>query len=206
MLAAVSISLAYVPLVTFDGTAATTHAFTVENDPVMGGLSTSNWTLTKDATGAPVGRFSGVCRIVPSLSAPGFVFALTGSQLTAKFADVSSEAGLVLKLANVAGNITAYKVAFCDSRINPYRCQFGTFKAGFNLTAAPAQKQTVFLPWASFSDKWSAATGAHTKEEPPTKSALASITQMQIWVEGVAGAFAVDVYEIGAGAAAVEAA
>ena len=29
---------------------------------------------------------------------------------------------------------------------------------------------------------------------------------MQIWVEGVAGAFAVDVYEIGAGAAAVEAA
>ena len=91
----------------------------VENDPVMGGQSFSNWTLAKDASGAAVGRWSGQCRIVPSLKAPGFVFALTGSQLTAKFPDASAEDGLVLKMANLAGNVTGYKVAFCDSRLNP---------------------------------------------------------------------------------------
>ena len=199
------LALSYVPLVTFDGTPATTHMFTVENDPVMGGLSSSAWNLTTDASGTAVGQFSGVCRIVPSLQAPGFVFALTGSQLTSKFPDASAEDGLVLKMANVAGNVTAgFKVAFCDSRANPYRCQFGTYKADLALkpASAGAQPQTVFLPWNKFSDKWSASTGEPTKADPPTASSLKSITQMQVWVEGVAGDFTTNIYEIGAGSAA----
>lgn len=198
------LALSYVPLITFDGTPATTHKFTVENDPVMGGLSTSAWNLTTDASGVAVGQFSGVCRIVPSLQAPGFVFALTGSQLTAEFPDASAEDGLVLKMANVAGNITAYKVAFCDSRVNPYRCQFGTYKADMTLkpASASAQPQTIFVPWSNFSDKWSASTGEPTKADPPTTSSLKSITQMQVWVEGVAGDFKTNIYEIGAGSAA----
>ena len=61
--------------------------------------------------------------------------------------------------------------------------------------------QTVFLPWSKFSDKWSAATGEHTSEVPPKASSLELITQMQLWVEGVAGDFTLHVYEIGAGKA-----
>ncbi|EOD11563.1 hypothetical protein EMIHUDRAFT_437554 [Emiliania huxleyi CCMP1516] len=195
---------AYVPLVTFDGAASTTHKFTTESDPVMGGRSTSSWHLTKDAAGTPIGRFSGVCRIVPSLRAPGFVFALTGSPLLSSFPDASAEDGLLLKLKNAAGNVTdGYKFAFCDSRINPYRCQFGTFKADLKLApaSAAAAPQTLFVPWSRFSDKWSPATGEHTAEQPPKPSSLASITQLQVWVEGVAGEFALDVYEVGAGKA-----
>ena len=202
MLAILSTLPSYTPLVTFDGAAGTTHTFTVENDPVMGGLSTSKWQLTKDSSGTPVGQFSGVCRIVPSLKAPGFVFALTESPVKAQFPDVSAEEGLVLKMANVDGNVTSYKIAFCDSRINPYKCQFGTFKAGLTLSPSSETKvETVFLPWSKFSDKWSAATGAHTAEDPPKAKSLASITQFQMWVEGVAGPFAVNLYEVGAGKA-----
>ena len=160
---------AYVPLVTFDGAASTTHKFTTESDPVMGGRSTSSWHLTKDAAGTPIGRFSGVCRIVPSLRAPGFVFALTCSSLLSTFPDVSAEDGLLLKLKNAAGNVTdGYKFAFCDSRISPYRCQFGTFKADLKLApaSAAAAPQTLFVPWSRFSDKWSPATGLRERPGP----------------------------------------
>ena len=102
----------------------------------------------------------------------------------------------------MAGNVTSYKVAFCDSRINPYRCQFGTFKAGFSLhPSAEAKEESIFLPWSKFSDKWSAATGAHTAEHPPSASSLRSLTQLQLWVEGVAGTFTVNLYSVGAGKA-----
>ena len=45
-------------------------------------------------------------------------------------------------------------------------------------------------------DKWSPSTGAHTKEEPPTPKSLASVSQLQLWVEGVAGAFSIEVERI----------
>ena len=61
--------------------------------------------------------------------------------------------------------------------------------------------QTVFVPWSRFSDKWSPATGAHTSEDPPTAKSLQSISQVQLWVEGVAGTFHVWLQSIYAGKA-----
>ena len=63
----------------------------------------------------------------------------------------------------------------------------------------PRRPQDVFVGWASFSDKWSSATGAHTAEDPPKASSLKSITQLQLWVEGVADEFHLRVKSIKAG-------
>lgn len=180
-----------IPLVTFDGAAA--HQWTSENDPVMGGQSSSQFHAEQG-----YGDYSGVCRIVPKLQAPGFTIALTENPLMGHFPDVSGMDGLLLSVRRAGGNISSFKVAFCDSRINLFRCQFGTFKAGFEVPEVSANFQDIFLPWSAFSDKWSASTGQHTAEEPPTKSSLASITQLQLWTEGVAGDFHLQVQSIAA--------
>jgi hypothetical protein len=184
-----------VPLATFDGTAP--HKWHTENDPVMGGVSESTWHVGPSSVDGnkTVGVWKGVTRIVPSLHAPGFTIAMTESPPFVKyFPDISKTAGLALTLNNIGGNVTSFKVAFCDSRINVYRCQFGTFKASFNLT--PGGFKRVFVPFTKFSDKWSAATGAHTKEDPPTAKSLATVSQVQLWVEGTAGPFAVEMLSI----------
>jgi len=165
----------------------TRHSWHAENDPVMGGQSSSSFSVADG-----YGVYKGSCRIVPKLNAPGFTIAMTESPLLGRFPDVSSMDGLLLGLRNAGGNITSFKVAFCDSHINLYRCQFGTFKADFSLPPSSDFKD-VFVPWSAFSDKWSAYTGEHTAEEPPAASSLRSITQLQIWTEGVLGDFEVQV-------------
>merc|ERR1712045_897829 len=182
---------ATVDLATFDG--KTHHTWKTENDPVMGGRSDSK-VAVKDG----YLDYSGTCRIVPQLQAPGFTFAMTESQLIAKFPDVSALDGLILGVRSVGGNVTTFKVAFCDSRLNPYRCQFQTFKADFSLESGGDFKD-IFVPWSKFSDKWSASTGKHTAEDPPKVASLKSITQLQIWVEGVAGTFHLQIKYIRAG-------
>jgi hypothetical protein len=170
-----------------------------EDDPVMGGQSDSNITVHdggKDE--ASYADYTGDCRIVPKLKAPGFTFAYTDGQLTTSFPDVSKMDGVFLNVRNMDANVTKFKFAFCDSRINPYTCQFKTYKADFSVEAGQDFAE-VFLPWSKFSNMWSPETGEHTKENPPTASTLSSITQLQIWVEGVAGHFHLQVKGIRAG-------
>mmetsp|Transcript_4622 Transcript_4622/g.10136 ORF Transcript_4622/g.10136 Transcript_4622/m.10136 type:complete len:212 (+) Transcript_4622:83-718(+) len=186
---------AEVDLATFDG--KTRHTWHTENDPVMGGRSESTWQVQEG-----FGDWTGVARIVPSLKAPGFVIAMTETPLFGVFPDVSAQQGLLLGLRNVAGNVTKFKVAFCDARIQPFRCQFQSFKADFSLERS-TDFQEVFVPWSAFSDKWSASTGAHTAEDPPTAASLKRLTQLQIWVEGVAGDFHLQVKYVKAGNAPV---
>lgn len=190
-----------IPLVTFDGTTPQ-RTWHTENDPVMGGVSESTWHLgpSREDGNKTVGLWKGVTRIVPSLNAPGFTIAMTEQPpLVKQFPDISTTSGLALTLNNVGGNVTSFKVAFCDSRLNLYRCQFGTFKASFELK--PGGFKRVFVPFTKFSDKWDAATGAHTKEDPPTAKSLASVSQVQLWVEGVAGPFSIEVERIEASSA-----
>jgi len=175
-----------IDLATFDGSAP--HKWTVENDPVMGGQSFSNFSLTTLAGNRTVGEWMGQCRIVPSLQAPGFTIALTEEPALSTFPSVVGEDGLEVRMHNLHGNITSFNVAFCDTHINPYRCQFGTFKATFKMPHTNGF-HTAFVPWSSFSDKWDPATGQHTEENPPTNASLASISQVQLWVEGLAGDF-----------------
>jgi len=173
----------YIDLVTFDGKAE--HKWHSENDPVMGGQSSSSITIN-----GSYAEYKGTTRIVPSLKAPGFTIALTESPLFARFPDVSGMDGITVSLRNAGGNFSGYKIAFCDSHINLYRCQFGTFKADLPVPLTSTSSfQDVFVPWSAFSDKWNAATGKHTAEEPPKASSLKSISQLQFWTEGVAGDF-----------------
>lgn len=174
-------SLNHIDLATFDGKAP--HKWHSENDPVMGGQSSSSI-----AVAGGYADYKGSTRIVPSLNAPGFTIALTeGAPFFSKFPDASSMDGLTVSVRNL-GNFTGYKIAFCDSRINFYRCQFQSFKADLPVPAN-ADFQDVFVPWASFSDKWDAATGKHTAESPPTKTNLQAISQLQFWTEAVEGDF-----------------
>merc|ERR1719502_386781 len=101
-----------IDLATFDG--ETSHSWKTESDPVMGGRSDSKW-----AKGDGFGDYSGTCRIVPALKAPGFTIALTESPLLSKFPEVATADGITLGLRNLDSNITSFKFAFCDSR-NPY--------------------------------------------------------------------------------------
>merc|ERR1712137_60104 len=150
-----------------------------------GGKSDSAWKVENG-----YGDYSGTCRIVPALKAPGFTIALTESPLLAKFPDISLEDGILLGVRNLDPNVTTFKFAFCDSRIG-FRCQFQSFKADFDLsaTSSSADFSEVFLPWSKFSNKWDSATGKHTSENPPTADDLKALTQVQIWTEGVAGTF-----------------
>lgn len=106
--------------------------------------------------------------------------------------------GLIVGGRNAGGNVTSFKLAFCTSRIVPARCQFRSFKADFTLLPAAAFTE-VFVPWSAFSNRWSASTGKHTAEHPPGKAALQSITQLQLWVEGVKGDFHLQLKYIRAG-------
>jgi len=181
-------------LATFNG--LDKHSWRTESDPVMGGQSQSTFE-TKDG----YGLYSGICRIVPSLKAPGFTIALTETPiLHGKFPDVSMMDGLALGVSLAGGNITTFKAAFCDSR-NPMRCQFQSYKADFKV---PRTDTEVFLPWSAFSDKWSSYTGEHTSEHPPSAASLKSITQLQIWTEGVAGSFALKLHYVRARKASTE--
>merc|ERR1712217_248445 len=88
----------------------------------------------------------------------------------ARFPDVSGMDGITVSLRNAGGTFSGYKIAFCDSHINLYRCQFGTFKADLPVPLTSTSSfQDVFVPWSAFSDKWNAATGKHTAEELPKR-------------------------------------
>jgi len=177
------------------------RSWKTEDDPVMGGQSESKVTVHQGSSDeASYLDYTGDCRIVPKLKAPGFTFALTDGQLTTSFPDVSKTDGVFLKVRNLEANVTTFKFAFCDSRINPYACQMKTYKADFDV--APAKDfADVFLPWSKFSNKWSPYTGEPTEPSPPKADSLSSITQLQIWVEGVAGHFHLQVQSIRAGKA-----
>merc|ERR1719491_262862 len=172
-----------IDVVTFDGKAP--HKFHSENDPVMGGKSSSTVTVMSSYA-----DYKGTTRIVPSLKAPGFTIAMTeGFPFLSKFPDVSSMDGLTVSVRNI-GNFSGYKLAFCDSHINFIQCQFASFKADLTIPASSnGEFQDVFVPWSKFSDKWDSATGKHTAENPPTASTLKSITQIQIWTEALEGDF-----------------
>jgi hypothetical protein len=69
------------------------HKWNTENDPVMGGQSSSTVHVAQGYA-----DYKGTCRIVPKLKAPGFTIALTQSPLLAKFPDASSMDGLTISL------------------------------------------------------------------------------------------------------------
>jgi apolipoprotein D and lipocalin family protein len=190
-------------LVTFDGTAATSFKFQELNDPVMGGRSTGTWSL-----GNGFGILDGEVVDVPSLKAPGFIKAAADG----KFPDISAFIGgsLVLLVRTATPDYAGYRVTFVSGAASPsYSCagggslplSRGCFKQKFSVPAG-SDFVEVKLPFNTFSDKWSSATGEHTaecaqdKDVCPTAAKLSSIQRVEFWGEGAAGKLHLEVKSI----------
>merc|ERR1719379_1829514 len=102
--AAVAHAAEFVDLVTFDGS----FGWKLVNDPVMGGVSNSTWTVDKRNGMA---NWVGDCRIVPSLQAPGFCNAETSNPFTTSFGDASGFTHLLILLKSRV-DYKGFKISF----------------------------------------------------------------------------------------------
>jgi hypothetical protein len=171
-------------VVDFKGTQkAVTHEWRANNDPVMGGQSYSTVNVEHGYL-----NFTGACKIVPSLKAPGFITAVNSDQHP--FVDVSRCAGLKI-MHKSTSNYTGYRISFGTK--HPIGGKF--FARGFKSNFAPSVGEfgTATLPFHGFTDFWNDGTGAaiHTcKENPkycPDKETLSNMKTLSIWAEGVEG-------------------
>jgi len=197
-------SAASVPLLSFDGS-ATDHGFKALVDPVMGGKSVATATVDKDGK---FGVLDGEVKIVPALSAPGFI---TG-YAQASFPDASSaiDGDLVLTVRSTTADFAGYKVSFAAGAISPlFSCASGggtalgrgCYKADFTVPAGE-DFVDIRIPFKSFSDKWSSATGAATTtcaEDAsvcPTAAKLKKIQRIEVWGEGTAGKVHIEIKSV----------
>ena len=190
-------SSASVPLLTFDGAASDKSSdWKALVDPVMGGQSVATATVDQDGQFAVL---DGEVKIVPSLNAPGFITGYAQSS----FPDASGaiDGDLVLTVRSSTADYTGYKVSFAAGAISPQlSCASGgaipggrgCFKADFTVPAGD-DFVDVRVPFKSFSDKWSSATGEATTtcaddaSVCPTAAKLKKIQRIEVWGEGKAG-------------------
>jgi len=192
-------------LVTFDGAKETSFKFTALNDPVMGGKSTGSW-----SEGAGFGILDGEVVDVPSLSAPGFIKAAADG----KFPDISAfiDGNLVLSVRTTTPEYAGYRVTFVSGSVSPsFSCagggslpfSRGCYKQKFSVSAG-SDFVEVKIPFNTFSDKWSPATGeqtttcANSKDVCPTAAKLAKIARVELWGEGASGKLHLEVQSISA--------
>jgi hypothetical protein len=192
-------------LVTFDGAEGTTFTFRELNDPVMGGKSTGTWSL-----GDGFGIIDGEVVDVPSLSAPGFIKA----QASGNFPDVSAfiDGSLVLTVRTTNPEFEGYRVTFVSGAASPsFSCSAGgslpfsrgCYKQKFSVPAGD-NFVDVKIPFNTFSDKWSSATGEQTTtcaddaDVCPTASKLAKIQMIEFWGEGASGKLHLEVQSVSA--------
>merc|ERR1712066_489856 len=172
---------------------------------VMGGRSTGTWSL-----GDGFGILGGEVVDVPSLKAPGFIKAAADG----KFPDVSAfiDGSLVLSVRTSTPDYAGYRVTFVSGAASPsYSCagggslplSRGCFKQKFSVPAG-SDFVEVKLPFNTFSDKWSSATGEHTaecsteKDVCPTADKLCKIQRIEFWGEGAAGKLHLEVKSVSA--------
>merc|ERR1712187_259351 len=192
-------------LVTFDGSSGTTFKFVELNDPVMGGKSTGTWSL-----GSGFGVLDGEVVNVPSLKAPGFIKAAADG----KFPDVSEfiDGSLVLRVRTSTPDYEGYRVSFVSGASSPsFSCAAGgslpfsrgCFKTKFKVPSS-SDFVEIKLPFNTFSDKWSSATGeqtttcAQSKDVCPTAAKLSHIQRIEFWGEGAAGKLHLEVKSVSA--------
>ena len=192
-------------LLTFDGAAGTTFKFEELNDPVMGGQSTGTWSL-----GSGFGILDGEVVNVPALKAPGFIKAAADG----KFPDISEfiDGSMVLSVRTSTPDFAGYRVTFTSGATSAaFACagggslpfSRGCFKQKFSVPAG-SDFVEIKLPFNTFSDKWSSATGEHTaecaqtKDVCPTAAKLSKIQRIEFWGEGAAGKLHLEVQSVSA--------
>jgi len=136
---------------------------------------------------------------VPSLKAPGFIKASADGT----FVDASSALGgaLLLEVRTSTPDYTGFRVSFAAGTLSAaYACSGGgsipfsrgCWKANFAVPRGDGWT-TVRIPFTSFSDRWSPATGEQTTkcaedaDVCPTAAALKAIKRFELWAEGVDG-------------------
>lgn len=203
---------ASVKLLSFDGSASDKSSkWKALVDPVMGGQSVATATVDKDGQ---FGVLDGEVKIVPALKAPGFVTAYAQDS----FADASAaiDGDLVLTVRSSTSDYKGYKVSFAAGALIPqYSCASGggvggrgCFKANFQVPAGD-DFVDVRIPFKSFTDKWSSATGEPTVKCAddasvcPTAEKLKKIQRVEVWGEGTAGAVHLEVKSIRAESSAI---
>lgn len=203
-------------LATFDGAKETELKWVKTLDPVMGGGSTGDFSITSDGTA----KFSGTVNIVSFLKAPGFA-KIEGSA-GAALRDVTGTDSLLLKLRSSTPSYQGFKVAFGAPGVpsnSPFQRQ-GAYKSEFNLTDTK-DWQVVTVPLSHFSYDTSDYTGRCDTKDPtgkqhyccdksgfqPSNSEvcvdskyLSQIDDLQVWAEGVEGDFDLEIEWIGASA------
>ena len=138
------------PMAKFDGAdKSLTHSWRANNDPVMGGQSFSTVKVENDVL-----NFTGACKIVPSLQAPGFVTAVTDDRVV--WPDVSTCEGLRLT-AKAADDYKGYRVSFGDA--HPAGGKFFAYGYKSHFTPSVGKFGEVKIPFDQFTDFWDDATG-----------------------------------------------
>jgi len=168
------------------------HQWKAMNDPVMGGQSYSSVSTAGGAL-----NFTGACKIVPSLKAPGFITAVTSD--SAAWADVSSCEGLTIT-AKAATPYKGFRISF--GHAHPIGGKF--FASGYKANFAPSVGSfgSVSVPFTNFTDFWDDATGdaihtcASNHRYCPNAKTLADMKTMSIWAEGVEGNIHLEVKSI----------
>lgn len=167
-------------------------------DPVMGGKSSGNFTVSESDG---FGRFAASVVNIPVLKAPGFVKIITCQQATTKygvcsgekaFLNVSSFEQFSMRVRSSSPSYTGFKFGF-----GPGKSLFSTgYKQDFTATAEWSE---LTLPFNLFTSATSPASGEPTKlckDDPsvcPSNDVLGGITELAIWAEGVAGEISLDI-------------
>jgi hypothetical protein len=195
-------------LAAFDGSKETTFKWADTNHPVMGGASTSSFQVDEQNK---IGVFNGTCRVVPKLNAPGFAKIQTGLELkgfkdVAEFIDGSFQIHARTSTPDYKGYKAAFSAKGVPSHAGGHEYE-GSFKTEFSFTGTEFQTLKVPFNWSDFTGRCDTKDPTGTQHHCcsggakycPTAAYLKEITGLQIWSEGVAGDFHLEIDWIGAG-------
>lgn len=184
MLVALSVLLADVSLVTFDGAAASTHKVETVDDPVMGGGSQSNITRRGDE-----GVWAGEVKIVKSLGAPGFCTMRT-NDLKA-FPDASGTENITMVLGKQWG-LPLSRFTF-QIGVHGLTAGQGQYDAPLHCTTKSLVGTTrCTATWSAFKLSYH----GRPIPGPPIDDKLDKLSRVGVGVDGEAGVFELDIRSI----------
>jgi len=188
-----SLGSSFVPIATFDGKDGTTYDWTTINDPVMGGVSHSQFMIDHDNN---QGRWFGAVEVVPSLQAPGFCNLQSmpyGQQ--AEFPDFTGATSFIVNANQVNSTginkfnmMIQSKGAMHSYKQGVYTANFKDF--GRTMAAHEVQLSDFQCFWRGQKVKWC----------PELATQLNQITNIAVGTQfpGKAGPFDVTITNIGA--------